>query len=323
MENSIPTVSVVVPTYSRYDLLTSCIDGLLTQTLHNLEIIVVDNASITNINQAIQQRYGTRVTTLRLGRNLFFCGAVNRGAAHATGEFLAVINDDCVVTPEWAETAVRTLRLNPQAASIASLVVNASDPRLINSAGDHLDISGRATNLHWNQRVSDLDLTVKPVFHAAGSCALYRRELFELAGGFDSDFIAYLDDIDLGFRLQLQGYSTIFNPHCLAAHVGGGTPKSRKYAARLLERNMIWNLIKNLPSELWARHRKKILVAQSVPAPLIDGISIAGWSQGKTTASFGLFRMLAKRHAIQASRQISIADLEALLLQHDVRHCHL
>ncbi len=316
-------MSAVVPTYSRYDLLTICIDGLLAQTLDDIEIIIVDNASTVNIYNAVKRRYGARVTVIRLDRNLFFCGAVNRGAALAKSEFLAVINDDCVVEPGWAEAAIETFSLYPKAASVASLVLNASDRDLINSAGDHLDISGRPTNLLWNRPLSKVSLAVTPVFSAAGSCAVYRRNLFDLAGRFDNDFVAYLDDIDLGFRLQLLGYTTIFNPHCKAFHVGGGTPKTRKFAAYLLERNMIWNLVKNLPSELWRRYRGRILAAQSIPAPLVDGLCITGWIQGKAAGVVGAPGMLKKRQQIQASRRISTADLEALLMQYDVSRCHL
>jgi GT2 family glycosyltransferase len=316
-------MTAIIPTYSRYDLLTTCIDGLLNQTLGNIEIIIVDNASKVNIQRIVERRYGARVTTLRLHRNFFFCGAVNHGATLAKSDYIAVLNDDCMVSPGWAETVLETFARYPSAGSVASLVLNASDKELINSAGDHLDISGRPTNLYWNQRASQVSLSITQVFSAAGSCAAYRRDAFEAAGKFDNDFAAYLDDIDLGFRLQLLGYTTIFNPSCTAVHVGGGTPKTRRYAAYLLERNMIWNLVKNLPGELWQRHRRKILAAQSVPAPLVDGVSVAGWTKGKAGAVLGIQKMLNKRQQIQHCRRISIDDLEELLLRHDTRQCHL
>jgi GT2 family glycosyltransferase len=316
-------MSAVIPTYARYDLLTSCVDRLLDQTIDGMEIIVVDNASTTNIRDAVKLRYGTRVIAIRLARNYFFCGAVNRGADLATGEFLAVINDDCMVEHRWAEEVAGTFARHPEAAAVASLVLNSQNPNLIDSAGDHLDICGRPTNLFWNQAVSDVELAVTRVFSPAGSCAVYRRHLFDLAGRFDEEFLAYVDDIDLGFRLQLLDYATIFNPRCSALHMGGGTYKSRTFAAYLLERNMIWNITKNLPDELWQRHMRKILAAQAVPAPLSDGISMTGWIRGKAAGLSGIPRMLKKRRTIQEGRRISIASLEDLLLSREVGRCHL
>jgi GT2 family glycosyltransferase len=318
-----PLISAVVPTYSRFDLLCSCIDGLLGQTIGDLEVIIVDNASRIGISDGVQRRYGSKVIGVRLDRNLFFCGAVNHGARLASGHYLAVINDDCSVEAGWAEAAMATFAHYPDAAAVASLVLNADAPEVIDSAGDHLDMTGRATNLLWGQTVSEVELKITPVFSPAGSCAIYRRDLFDMAGMFDEDFVAYVDDVDLGFRMQLLGCPTIFNPQCRAYHTGGGTFKKRTYAAYLLERNMVWNLVKNLPTELLRRHLDRIVRANSVPAPIVGGTSLAGWIYGKAAGFAGMPRMLKKRREIQLRRRISIGALETLLLSRQVDHCHL
>src|SRR5712691_1056213 len=83
-----PRLSAVIPTYNRSDLLTECLDALLGQTATNVEVIVADNASPSNIQKIVNRRYGTRIKTVRLDRNYFFCGAANRGAEIATGDLL-------------------------------------------------------------------------------------------------------------------------------------------------------------------------------------------------------------------------------------------
>lgn len=318
-----PMLSVVIPTYNRHDLLMSCVAALLAQNMDDIEIIVVDNASPLRIAQRVFNVYGSRVRAIRLDRNYFYCGAVNRGAAQANAPFIAVINDDCCVADNWAENVMESFAGNPDAGSVASLVMRASQPGVIDSAGDHLDITGRAANIHWNTPISETRLDVSPVFSAAGSCAVYRRELFVALGGFDEDFVAYLDDIDIGFRLQLIGRPAIFNPACRAVHVGGGTSKSRGYAAYLMERNMVWNLVKNMPYELIQRNWARIAVAQSVPAPLVDGHSLWGWFCGKPAGAVGLHKMIKKRRAIQQQRKVSPEYLESLLLSRSVNKCHL
>src|SRR5262245_61309482 len=115
-----PLISVVIPTYIRVDLLKSCINSLLEQKVCELQVIVVDNASPACIADEVDSLFGRRVTTIRLERNYFYCGAVNRGFAHATGEIVAVLNDDCHVAPDWALHLLETFEEFHDAGSVAS-----------------------------------------------------------------------------------------------------------------------------------------------------------------------------------------------------------
>lgn len=320
-----PIITAVIPTYTRQDLLFRAIDSLLHQSIgrRNIQIIVVDNASPTNIRQNVLRRYGWKVEAIRLDKNYFFCGAINRGASLAAGRYLAIVNDDCWVEPTWAEAAAELFDGSPDVGAIASLVMKDGESNTIDSAGDHLEVSGRATNLRWRQPLSSVNLAVSEVFSAAGSCAVYRRDIFETVGGLDEDFIAYFDDVDLGFRIRLLGYSVVLEPRCRAHHLGGATYKHRSRAAFLMERNMIWNLVKNMPSDLLRSHASRILAAQSTPAPLYDGNYPTAWAKGKLAALLDLDRILAKRKRIQQRRRVSSRSLESLLLAGAVNQCHL
>ncbi len=139
----------------------------------------------------------------------------------AGGAYIAVLNDDAWVDPDWAARIIETFKHDPDVGSVASLVLRPGGQR-VDSAGDHLDVTGRASNIGWGQYISEIPLEPVEVFSPAGSCAAYRRDALHLAGAFDEDFVAYLDDIDLGFRLQLLGFKCVFNPACRAQHIGGG-----------------------------------------------------------------------------------------------------
>jgi GT2 family glycosyltransferase len=318
-----PVLSVVVPTYNRFDLLLQCLDALLGQSIDAVQVIVVDNASPINVKREVAQVYGDRVETIRMDRNYFFCRAVNQGSLLAQAPYIAVVNDDCVVHRDWVAKILETFEAHPHVGSVASLVLMSSRPDLIDSAGDHLDITGKAGNIHHGSSRSSAHLAPSLVFSPAGSCAAYRSSAFMSAGQFDEDFTAYLDDIDLGFRLQLLGWPSMFNPECQALHHGGATSKARGYAARLMERNMVWNLVKNMPSKLLAQYAFRILSSQSMPAPLFDGRSTAGWVTGKFGAVGGACRMLEKRSFIQRTRQVSDGYVEDLLNSRTVLSCHL
>lgn len=315
--------SVVVPTYSRVDLLRHCLDALLNQTIDDVDVVVVDNSSPVGIAHHMRRTYGSRVRAIRLEKNHFYCGAVNRGAATVDSPYLAILNDDCVVESDWAEQALIAMSEHADAGAIATVVSKAHEPHLVDSAGSHVSVNGQACNIHWNMPVDGLSRDVSPVFAAAGSCAVYRREAFEVAGRFDEDFIAYFEDIDLGFRLQLLGWRTYLVPPCKGLHVGGATPKTRYYASRLMERNMVWNLIKNMPTQLMTRHVREVVKAQLSPAPLYGGRSAIGFLDGKLRALTGSREMLTKRRRIQRERRVSLSYLEDLLSSQVVGQCHL
>jgi GT2 family glycosyltransferase len=282
----------------------------------------VDNASRVNISRQLKEEFGRAVHTIRLNTNRFFCGAVNTGIAIARGAYVAVLNDDAWVDADWGSHVIETFSNDTEVGSVASLVLR-PDGHMVDSAGDHLDLRGRASNLGWNRPASEIPNKAFHVFSAAGSCAVYKREAIHRAGGFDEDFVAYLDDIDLGFRLQLLGFKCVFNPACRAHHIGGATFKTRFRALYLTERNMVWNIAKNMPTSILRRHKLTIGTAQSHPAPVIGGSSVRAWSAGKAAAMRDPQSMLAKRRHVQATRRVSDAYVESLLSSRQVVSCHL
>jgi hypothetical protein len=90
-----------------------------------------------------------------------------------------------------------------------------------------------------------------------------------------------------------------------------------------MERNMVWNLVKNMPGALLERHCRRLIVAKSAPAPLHDGESHLGWLLGKSRGIMGINKMIKKRRDIQTRRRASLAHLDALLLSRTVVKCHL
>ena len=245
------------------------------------------------------------------------------GLNGARSPFVGVLNDDVVVRPDWAEHALRALESHADLGSVASKVLDAAQPSILASAGDHLAINGRATNIGFGEPDSAEFSVSRHVFSAAGACAVYRRQAFEAVGGFDPSFTAYLEDVDLGFRLQLAGHRCLYEPRAVAEHVGGATPKRRGYALKLTERNMVWNLLKNMPSGLIRRHAGSILSAQSRPSPVVGGNSWQAFSLGKAAAWSGAGARLRQRQRIQASRRVSDTYIEQLLTARSVESCHL
>jgi GT2 family glycosyltransferase len=285
--------------------------------------MVVDNASPGRVCDMLARDYGNQVDVIRLASNTFYCGAANIGIAASDSEFVAILNDDCWVESDWVDQVISTFDVNPGAGSVASLVYRAGRAGRVDSAGAQLNLNGLACGIGWDKTDTELPKHSADVFSAAGACAAYRRSALACVGGFDEHFVAYYDDIDLGFRLQLAGHTCRFNPACRAHHVGGATHKARHAALFLAERNMLWTLAKNLPHELLVKHRKEVFAAQSRPARILGGSTVAAWGQGKAIGLAGMPRILRERQRVKAMAVAPVDQIERLLTLSKVEVCHL
>ena len=154
------------------------------------------------------------------------------------------------------------------------------------------------------------------VFSACGGAAVYRRRMLDEIGLLDDDFFFSCEDVDLGWRAQLAGWRCVYTPRAIVYHhlsaTGGGVTASY-YDGR----NLIYLLAKNYPADLWRLHGRRVLRAQW--GLLCE--ALAAWRgaeararlRGMLAGMVGLPRMLRKRPAIQASRQVSRQYLEELL----------
>lgn len=302
-------VSIVVPTYANASDLSALLASIERQTVRPRHIIVVDNNSADGY-PAVLARRSTRVEVVRLSTNTFFAKATDIGVRRCRTDFVAVINDDVVLDDDWVEVASSQLAAAPTAGSLASRIRQARNPSLLDSTGDHITADGRAGKIGYGRPVADTALRREWVTSASGTCALYRRHLYIQAGGFAHSFRAYLEDVDLGLRLQMLGFGCIYEPDATLSHVGGATAKPRISALRLTERNLARVVIRTFPpAELRASARRQL----RGPAELLEGPSLRAWALGKGLAAAELPRLLHQRRVLRAQQQVSDDRLSHVL----------
>jgi GT2 family glycosyltransferase len=315
-------ITIAIPTLNRTDLLEQAVGSVRQQSIENVELIVIDNGGSAKLGRS-SAKTDTRTSVLRPGRNLLYAAAANAGLRRAATQFVAVLNDDAVLDKNWAAAALEAFQVDQTIGAVASKIMKVGDLETIDSVGDSLNIAGQATNRGWGEIDIGQYEKREDVFSAAGACAVYRRSAFEEAGGFDEHFGAYVEDVDLGFRLQLLGYRCLYEPAARVWHHGGATPKPRQYALRLTERNMLRNLIKNMPTALLKDNARALLSAQARPAPVLGGASWLAWASGKTSVASEIPRLLNQRCGIQRCRRVSDEHLLTLLSRAPIVHCHL
>ena len=213
--------AVVIPNWNGRDWLPGCLDSLAAQTLAPSEIVVVDNGSTDGSLELLAAR-APAVRLLELGRNTGFAFAANRGVEAVGASAVALVNTDVVLAPDWLERMARALDRHPEAASVASKMIDLNNPGLLYDAGDFLRRDGAAEQRGRFEFAWGRFDQPGEVFSACAGAALYRREAMLAAGGFDERFFAYLEDVDLGLRLRLAGWICRYEP-AVAWHAGGGT----------------------------------------------------------------------------------------------------
>ena len=187
----------------------------------------------------------------------------------------------------------------------------ANQPQKLDGEGDVYHISGLVWRKSYNTLASKSNQKEGEVFSACGAAAVFPREAFELVNGFDADYFAYLEDVDLGFRLRMAGYKCIYLPAAVVHHVGSGSTNLRSdLAVYYSHRNIVWTFFKDMPGLfLW------ILFPLHMLVNLLTAITAISKKRGliairaKFDAFKDLSRILQKRKAIQSLRKISSLQL--------------
>jgi GT2 family glycosyltransferase len=260
---NLPLISVVIPNHNGAGYLEACLRSLLAQTYENMEIVVVDNAS-QDQSAEIVQRTAPGAILLRLNQNLGFAGGVNAGIRSSQGKWIAVLNNDTEVAPDWLAACAEAIHNQPDAVYFASKILDFTDRSRIYSAGDCFLRTGIGYRRGQDQKDRQ-DFEEKcEIFSACGCAAIYRKDLMEKTGGFDERFFAYLEDVDLGLRLQAAGYRGYFIPEARVYHYGAATSGGEfsPLAVRLRTRNSLLLLIKSMPISFLLRCAPMIACAQ-------------------------------------------------------------
>jgi GT2 family glycosyltransferase len=220
-----PRCSVVIPTWNGRRWLADCLDALDTQTVPAREVIVVDNASTDGSVEYLRAAHpGVRIIALE--RNTGFAHAANRGIQAALGsEFVALVNTDVVLAPDWLARMTRALHSDPGAASVACKMLDLEDPHQVYDAGDVLRRDGACEQRGRFGRDDGRWDQPGEVFGACAGAALYRRDAVLAVGGFDARYFAYLEDVDLALKLRLGGWTCRYEP-VVARHAGEGSSQA-------------------------------------------------------------------------------------------------
>lgn len=248
---SAPRVSVIIVNYNGGDLLRECLESVRSQTLRDLEVIVVDNSSRDGSPDEVRRAYPD-VRLIALRENTGFAGGNRAGYREAQGTYLLLLNNDVVLDKSCLENLLLAMEEHPDAGICASKIIRHGE-EVIDSAGDGFSTGLKGFN-HGRGLSPDRYDTGDYIFGACAGAALYRRSMIEEIGFFDEDFFLIYEDTDLNLRAQLAGWRTWYVPSAIVHHrVRSSIGKMSDTAVFYSLRNCELVRVKNLPLGLIIR----------------------------------------------------------------------
>ena len=251
-----PSVTAIVLTRDRVDLLRTCLDGLLNRTDYApLDVLVVDNGSV----EAATHQYlaglssDPRVRVLAHPGAFNFAAIHNRAVAEAKGEILALVNNDIEVTDSNWLTAMVAHAARPGVGAVGAKLLY-PDGR-IQHAGLVAGLADGIGHIFMGLPGDDpgphqLLAVAQEMPAVTAACMVLRRAVWEEVGGMDEAFASNFNDTDLCMRLRQRGYAVVWTPEAVLVHhesltrgraqLGELTPARRREVALFRERWANW-----------------------------------------------------------------------------------
>ncbi len=266
--SAIRKVSVAVLSWNGRHHLETCLEALAGQQDPRVdwEVLVLDNGSTDGTAAWMRERWGRhpRVRLVESPVNLGFCAGNNRLAAAADGDAVAFLNNDTRPEPGWLGALVEALAASPaDVAAVSGKIVDWDGGRLDFGRGA-MTFDGHAFQLDFRRPLAAARLPAagEELPFACGGNMLVRRASFLAAGGFDESYFAYLEDVDLGWRLWSGGERIVFAPDAVVRHRSSATSDLLGLFNRgfLFERNAFLTAYKNYEPGLWERMMPAVML---------------------------------------------------------------
>ena len=249
--------AVVILNWNGRKFLEKFLPGVIENTISDdTEVIVADNGSDDDsVGWLSTSHPGLRV--IRLERNWGYAGGYNRALREVEAEYYILLNSDVSVEKGWSETLTTFMDMHPRVGACQPKIRAFDKPshfEYAGAAGGFIDKLGYTfcrgrifDNVEKDNGQYDDEIDI---FWASGACMAVRSEAWVKCGGFDGNFFAHMEEVDLCWRFHLSGFRVSYIPGSTVYHAGGGVlPYESTLKTYLNFRNNLYLLYKNLPDD--------------------------------------------------------------------------
>lgn len=244
--------AIVILNYNGRHHLESFLPKVVQYSGEDCSVFIADNASTDDSVAFLKQHYSF-LPLLELPKNMGFSQGYNEALKQIKAEYYILLNSDVEVTARWTAPLIELLDSDPSIAACQPKMLSYHNREYFEyagAAGGFIDYLGypfcRGRIFDTLEKDTGQYNDTIPVFWATGACLAIRSSVFHSIGGFDDDFFAHMEEIDLCWRIHLTGYKVYYCGLSHVFHVGGGTlSKSNPYKTYLNFRNGLSMLYKN------------------------------------------------------------------------------
>ena len=252
METQKIDIAVVILSWNGIKWIKTFLPTIIDKS-SNANIYVADNASTDGTVEYIKENF-TNVNVIQNYSNDGYAKGYNDALKNLNEKYFVLINSDIEVTDNWLNPIIDLMEDNIDIAACQPKILdynNRNKFEYAGASGGYIDTLGYP---YCRGRIfSDLEEDsnqyddIKEVFWASGACLFVRAKHFKEVNGFDNDFFAHQEEIDLCWRLKNKGYKIMVNPNSAVFHVGAGTLNTSSPLKTYLNfRNNLFMLYKNL-----------------------------------------------------------------------------
>jgi Predicted glycosyltransferases len=248
-------VAVVILSWNGIGILEQFLPSVIRYSIYpGTSIYVVNNGSTDNSEEIIQTKF-PEVKLINLDKNYGFAGGYNLALNQVEAEYVVLLNSDVEVTPNWLNPLVGYMDDHSETVACQPKIKswhNKDRFEYAGACGGFIDKYGypfcRGRIMSVVEKDNGQYDSIIPVFWATGAALFIRLHKFREVGGFDGNFFAHMEEIDLCWRLRSRGYQIVCIPQSTVYHVGAATLKKENPRKTFLNfRNNLVMLYKNLP----------------------------------------------------------------------------
>ena len=252
-------ISAIVPVWNGRELLTRLLKSLDAQTQPVEELLVVDNGSRDGAPDEARRR-GARV--LSMGRNAGFAEAVNCGIRESGGEWLAVLNSDVEMAPDYLARLLAAAQAGGAWFATGKILAEGSRDQ-IDGTFDAVCRGATAWRVGSGRSDRAAFSAERQIWSPPFTAVLLRAEVFRRAGLLEASFESYLEDVDFGLRCASLGLPGIYVPGAVAWHRGSAAlGRWHPETVRRMARNQVFLVARHYPGRLLRRWFWALAVAQ-------------------------------------------------------------
>jgi hypothetical protein len=248
--------AIVILNWNGKKLLEQFLPSIINFSSQEAEIYVADNASSDDSINFIKQNYAS-VKIIQNNTNGGYAKGYNDALQHVNADIYCLLNSDIEVTKNWLTPILASFKKDSNTAIIQPKILDFKDKTKFEYAGaggGYVDLYGYPycrgrlfNNLETdNGQYND----IADIFWASGACLFIRSKVYHQLNGFDEDYFAHQEEIDLCWRAQNEGFNIKYVGSSTVYHVGGATLNETNPRKTFLNfRNSLLNVVKNVPKQ--------------------------------------------------------------------------